>query len=208
MNMHQENLFLLIKSALWNDKQAALTVHDVDWNVLYKLAKEQCLVGVVADSFHLLSDEQCDGDDKLKWLAYVVRLERKNRETNLLVGKLFQKFHNMKLSPVLLKGQAFAANYPYSLHRQCGDIDIYFKNRNDCEKAVAWVAKVDAAAAESSENKRERKHFTFSIEGNVVELHYFMCLFENKQLQRTLQKIIDEEFSHSSPFFVDIGEEQ
>lgn len=80
----------------------------------------------------------------------------------------------MNLSPVLLKGQAFAENYPYPLHRQCGDIDLYFKNRKDCKTAVAWAAKVEKSAAVSPENKRERKHFSFSLGSNEVELHYYM----------------------------------
>ena len=208
MNKNQKDLFVLLKSALWNDESEVRSIHDVDWNEIYKLAKEQCLVGVIADSFRFLDERQCSRGEKLRWLAYVVRLERTNREMNLLVGKLFKKFHKTKLSPVLLKGQAFAANYPSPLHRQCGDIDIYFKNRTDCERAVNWAAKVDVEAAESSDNKRERKHFAFSAEGNVVELHYYMCLFENGRLQRRLQEIIDEEFSQSSPFFVDIDDEQ
>ena len=207
MNKHQKDLFILLKSALWSDEAIVRLVHDVKWDEMYKLAKEQCLVGVIADVFRFLSVEQCSKDERLRWLAYVVRLERKNREMNLLVGKLFKKFHKMKLSPVLLKGQAFAANYPSPLHRQCGDIDIYFKNRADCGKAVAWAAKVDVEAAESSDNKRERKHFAFSVEGNVVELHYYMCLFENKLLQQRLQEIIDDEFSQGAPFLVDIDEE-
>lgn len=207
MNKHQKDLFLLLKSALWKDESVARYIQDVDWNEIYKLAREQCLVGVIADSFRFLNEEICNRDEKLRWLAYVVRLERTNREMNLLVGKLFKKFHKMKLSPVLLKGQAFAANYPSPLHRQCDDIDIYFKNRADCEKAVAWAAKVDMEAAKSSDNKRERKHFAFSVEENVVELHYYMCLFENRHLQQGLQEIIDEEFSQSSHFFVDIDEE-
>ena len=40
--MEQKNLFLLLKSALWNDELAARPVHDVDWGELYGLAKEQC----------------------------------------------------------------------------------------------------------------------------------------------------------------------
>lgn len=155
----QEHLFLLLKSALWQDENIEQSVCNVDWNNLYQLANEQCLIGIVADSFRLLSKKQCDGEERLRWLAYVVRLEKKNQEMNLLVGKLFEKFCKMNLSPVLLKGQAFAANYPYPLHRQCGDIDLYFKNRKDCETAVAWAAKVDKSAAVSPENKRERKHF-------------------------------------------------
>ena len=208
MTNYQEHLFLLLKSALWQDENIEQSVCNVDWNNLYQLANEQCLIGIVADSFRLLSKKQCDGEERLRWLAYVVRLEKKNQEMNLLVGKLFEKFCKMNLSPVLLKGQAFAANYPYPLHRQCGDIDLYFKNRKDCKMAVAWAAKVDKSAAVSPENKRERKHFSFSIGSNEVELHYFMCLFENSWLHQRLQQIIDEEFASSKPFFVEIEGEQ
>ncbi len=200
----QEHLFLLLKSALWQDENIEQSVCNVDWNNLYQLANEQCLIGIVADSFRLLSKKQCDGEERLRWLAYVVRLEKKNQEMNLLVGKLFEKFCKMNLSPVLLKGQAFAANYAYPQHRQCGDIDLYFKNRKDCETAVAWAAKVDKSAAVSPENKRERKHFTFSLGSNEIELHYYMCLFENSWLHQRLQQIIDEEFAASKPFFVEI----
>lgn len=53
--MEQKNLFLLLKSVLWNDELSARSVHDVDWGELYGLAKEQCLIGIVADSFQYLS---------------------------------------------------------------------------------------------------------------------------------------------------------
>lgn len=198
MTNYQKHLFTLLRSALWQDEHIALSVFNVNWEKVHQLAKEQCLIGIVADSFRYLREEQCNRDEKLRWLAYVLRLERKNQEMNLLITQLFKKFHQMNLSPVLLKGQAFATNYPYPLHRQCGDIDLYFKNRKDCKTAVAWAAKVDKSAAVSPENKRERKHFSFSIGSNEVELHYFMCLFENSWLHQRLQQIIDEEFALAS----------
>ena len=205
LNKEQRDLFLLVKCALWNDGQTACDVCDVDWGEVYTLAKEQCLIGIVADSFRWLDKGQCDGGERLKWLAYVVRLERKNREMDGLVDRLFDKFRRMGLSPVLMKGQAFAANYPFPLHRQCGDIDVYFKQRTDCGKAIAWASKVDKDSAVSLDNKRERKHFSFSIGGNVVELHHFMCLFENDRLHQRLQRIIDREFAVSQVFCVEIG---
>lgn len=198
----QDDLFFLLRLALWGSPLADNIL--VDWDKVLQLAKDQCVMGIVADSFLLLNERQSQGLDKLKWLGHLIRLEKKNEELNVLVGNLFDKFKKIGLSPVLMKGQAFAANYPYPKHRQCGDIDIYFKNRTDCDKAVGWAANIDKAAAESSENKRERKHFTFSVEGGVVELHYYMCLFENQKLQHRLQEIIDWEFEHSELFYVKI----
>lgn len=204
MSKVQTDLFGLLRMALWGKDYASADATEIEWKEVLQLAKDQCVMGIVADSFQLLDECQSQGLDKLRWLGYVIQLERKNSELNSLVVKLFGKFLSMGLAPVLMKGQAFATNYPVPLHRQCGDIDIYFKERTDCEKAVCWAEKVDKVAAESSDNKRERKHFTFSIGDNVVELHYFMCLFENAKLQHRLQEIIDWEFAKTKPFCVDI----
>jgi len=208
MNNEQKDLLLLLRCALWQDKKIALSIKNICWDKVYQLAKEQCLVGIIADSFQFLNNKQIDKNNKLKWLGYIVKLEQKNGSLNKLVYNLFLKFNNMQLSPILMKGQAFAENYPYPLHRQCGDIDIYFKNREDCNKAVEWAANIDKVAAKSYDNKRERKHFTFSIHGNIVELHYFMCLFENSRLHKRLQQIIDKEFADNEPSFVYIEEKQ
>lgn len=203
-----DNLFLLLRSALWQDEQSARQMAGVDWKELHELAGEQCLVGVMADSFRYIRNGQGCGGEKLKWLAHVIKLERKNQAMNVLIGRLFKLFTSRGLSPVLLKGQAFATDYPYPLHRQCGDIDVYFKHREDCGKAVEWASKVDRAAADAAGNKRERKHFTFSLEREVVELHYYMCIFDDERLQQKLQVIIDEEFNVNPPYYVEIGGEQ
>lgn len=203
-----DNLFLLLKSALWQDEQSAKAITDIDWKDLYELAKEQCLVGVMADAFKYFAEGKIGDEEKLRWLAYVIRLERKNQRMNTLIGKLFAKFQRYGLTPVLLKGQSFAANYPYPQHRQCGDIDVYFKRREDCYVAVEWASKIDTAAAKSAENERDYKHFSFSLDGDVVELHYFMCVFENRRLQQRLQTIIDKELEDNSPYYVEIGEER
>ena len=203
-----DNLFLLLKSALWQDGQYVEPVADADWKELYALAREQCLVGVVADAFKYFPKGKIGGEDKLRWLAYVVQLERRNRGMNRLIGRLFRKLRNDGLSPVLLKGQSFAANYPCPLHRQCGDIDVYFKRREDCRMAVEWASAMDRAAAESAENRRDYKHFAFSLNGNEVELHYLMCVFENRRLQQRLQTIIDRELDDNSPYYVEIDGER
>ena len=208
MNKEQEDLLLILKCALWQDVRYASGVDKPCLDKIYKLAYEQCVVGIVADSFNVLSSEHCDMDGKLRWLGYVIKLEQKNRLQNESIGKLFGNLKGLGLSPVLMKGQAFASIYPFPLHRQCGDIDVYFKKRDDCYKAVAWAERKDKVAAESSYNKRERKHFCFFMDGNEIELHYHVCWFENEELQKKLQRIIDYEFDNNEPCFVDIGGER
>lgn len=203
-----KDLFNLLKTALWQDKQYVKNIADVDWNCLYDLAKEQCVLALIADSFRFLTPKQYDSKGSMKWACYVIKQERENRIMNVSVGKVFGLLKEMGLSPILMKGQAFAANYPFPLHRQCGDIDVYFKKHNDCYKAVAWAKTKDKTAAISDDNKRDNQHFCFTLNRNIIELHYHLCLFENRTLQKRLQRIIDEEFYNNEPCFVDIEGEQ
>lgn len=203
-----DDLFALLKAALWQDAQYAASINSADWKAVRALAGEQCLLGVVADALNYLTEEQCPRAEKLRWVGSVVMIEQRNLRMNALVYRLFDKFTAMGLTPVLLKGQAFAANYPMPLHRQCGDIDLYFKRRSDCASAVEWASKVDPRAALSADNRRDYKHFSFNVEKAEVELHYYMCLFDNRRLQRRLQDIIDTEFAACKPCVVEIGGEK
>lgn len=85
MNKEQTDLLLLLRGALWQDGKIACSVQDISWDKIYAIAKEQCVIGVLAGGFCFLDADQCSGDEKLRWLAYVVRLERKNRSLNELI---------------------------------------------------------------------------------------------------------------------------
>lgn len=200
MNKTQQYLFSLLRLGLWG-RDAMKEFRDVDWGQVLTLATEQVVMGIVLDGMERLKGEAMpDKGMKLKWIGLSMQIERQNQKVNNTLCKLWGRLQEMGLSPVLMKGQAFAANYPVPLHRQSGDIDIYFKHRGECEKAVVWAKSIDMAAASSFENVRERKHFTFMIEDVTVELHYYMCLFDSPRLHRRLQNIIDEEFGKEKPF--------
>lgn len=205
MTQTQQDLLQLLSASLWQDASKISNRSDFKWKDLYELSLEQCVTSIVADTFTFLEKGVCPLTEKMNWLGFVVRVEQKNKDLNILVGKLFHHFKKMGITPVLMKGQAFATNYPEPLHRQCGDIDIYFKHRAECEKAVKWGKGMDKIATNSFENKRERKHFTFSLQKETVELHYLMCVFENDKFHKRLQEIIDWEFTHQDPLLVDIN---
>lgn len=204
MNKLQRDLFSLLRLGLWEDA-AKLKPKGIDWGQMFTLTNEQAVMGIVMDGMERLKEKTIPSRDmKMKWIGISMKIARQNQRINGTLGRLWTQFHKMGFSPVLMKGQAFAANYPVPLHRQSGDIDIYFKHRGECEKAVAWAKIIDMEAASSSENVRERKHFTFMIDGVTVELHYYMCLFDSPRLHRRLQEIIDEEFDKEESFSVAI----
>jgi len=208
MSKIEKQLFCLLRLALWEDKgevEDELTASE--WNDLFDLAKEQCVAEVVLDGVNRLGAEVRPPQPLvLKWLSRMMMMEKRNLQLNLVVEKLFGKLHRMNLTPVLMKGQALAQNYPNPLHRTCGDIDVYFKHRLDCDKAVEWAKSIAGKGVEGNDSPWERKHFAFFVNGTEIELHYQMCRFENKQLQRRLQEIIDEEFGRSPACLVKIGE--
>ena len=222
----EKQLFCLLRLALWEDKGevederkgeapmlaertqmanlAVLTASE--WNDVFELAKEQCVAEIVLDGINRLDAEVRPPQTLvLKWLGRMMMVEKRNLLLNKVVEKLFGKLHRMNLAPVLMKGQALSQNYPHPLHRTCGDIDVYFKHRSDCDKAVEWARGIAGKGVEGNDSPWERKHFAFFVNGTEIELHYQMCRFENKQLQRRLQEIIDDEFQRSSACCVKIG---
>lgn len=217
----EKNLFDLLKLSLWSRSDSSLQkytgeegtvaewLRDCQWKSLLELSKEQCVFGILADVLATFKGNvEVSRDVLLNWIGLVMKLEQRNIKMNRMVISLFGKMRSFGLHPVLMKGQAFAQNYPNPLHRVCGDIDLYFKQQDDCKKAIDWAIRVGGYAHQGNESAWEHKHFAINLKGFEVELHYQMCRFENHRLQKRLQNIIDHEFAVNEPYYVRIeGEE-
>lgn len=217
----EKELFDLLKLSLWSRSVSSLQqldgeeevvaeqLRNFSWNALFRLAKEQCVIGLTADVLASCKGKiGVPGDVLLIWIGLAMKLEQHNLKMNRMVISLYGKLRSLGLHPVLMKGQAFAQNYPNPLHRVCGDIDLYFKQQDDCKKAIEWAIRVGGYAHQGNESAWEHKHFAVDLKGFEVELHYQMCRFENHRLQKRLQNIIDHEFAVNEPYYVRIeGEE-
>lgn len=197
MNKYEKNLLLLLKIGLGNENGNDIcSITNIDWLRIFELSVEQTVTGTIADAFtKLREDAKPTKKIMLQWIVRVANIEQTNKKQNESLEKLINEIKQLGAQPILIKGQGFALNYPKPLHRQCGDIDIFFKTKEECNKAIAWAHKIDPEAKESFENKRERKHYTFIYKNSIVEIHNFLCLFENKRLQGLLQTIIKEELN-------------
>lgn len=217
----EKELFDLLKLSLWPRSDSSLQQLDGEeevvaerlwnfsWNALFRLAKEQCVIGLTADVLASCKGKiGAPGDVLLIWVGLAMKLEQHNLKMNRMVISLYGKLRSLGWHPVLMKGQTFAQNYPNPLHRVSGDIDLYFKQQDDCKKAIDWAIRVGGHAHQGNESAWEHKHFAVDLKGFEVELHYQMCRFENHRLQRRLQNIIDYEFAANDPYYVRIeGEE-
>lgn len=221
MKTVEKELFDLLRLSLWSRSDSSLQkytgeegtvaewLRDCQWKSLFTLAKEQCVLGILADVLtNCKGNVEVSRDVLLNWIGLVMRLEKRNLKMNRMVISLFGKLRSLGLHPVLMKGQAFAQNYPNPLHRVCGDIDVYFKQQDDCKKAVEWAIRVGGHSHQGNDSAWEHKHVAVDLKGFEVELHYQMCRFENHRLQQRLQNIIDHEFATNDSYYVRIeGEE-
>lgn len=207
MTKSQKDLLLLLRAALWNDTEAAQRIHDANWEEIALLAKEQTVIGICGDAIAMLDKEQCPGTElKTKWAGWMLQTERHNERMNHAAAAITHGFKKYGLTPILMKGQALASYYPAPEHRQCGDIDICFLNNSECDTAREIAKAIVPKAEKTESNKRERKHFSFNINGIEVELHHFLCLLETPKLNRRLQDIIDKELHQEPALHINIGD--
>lgn len=206
MNDTEQSLLALLRIGLGNTKEGEAIAPSIeDWEALLSLAEEQTVCGTVASAFDMMPPESLPQiEQRMRWVSRVMAIERENGRQDTVLSRLIQRLREMGLTPILMKGQAFASAYPAPMRRQPGDIDIYFKNREECSIAVEWAKTVDPESADAYENQREKKHFTFHAKDTEIELHYFLCLFEARRLHRRLQDIIDAEFAREEPFYVSV----
>lgn len=127
MQLVEKQLLALLKAGLWKSSvDSSLFEKEVNWKEIIKLAKEQTVVGIVYDGMLTLPQElRPSRIVLLQWTNILLQLENNNLLMNEELWKLFANYETNSVSPILMKGQGLAYNYPQPLHRQCGDIDVY-----------------------------------------------------------------------------------
>lgn len=104
----------------------------VDWKYIYQQARRQTVMGIVFDGLLKLPKElQPPKDVFLQWYSVVLQIEKANCYLNDVLADVVQRYREGGFEPVLLKGQGLAQYYPKPLHRQPGDIDLYFDKNNE-----------------------------------------------------------------------------
>lgn len=189
LNIFESQLLELIKAGLWGvcpDRSLFSSV--VDWEKIYVAARRQSVLGVAYDGILLLPVQlQPTKKILLSWFVVVQQIERMNRKMNQGIVDLIGRLQVVGLQPLLLKGQGLAQYYRNSLHRQPGDIDLFFFDRYD--EAIAWAASLDGVKFHPDTTY----HRSFEWQGNLIEIHSQYVDFYhsyNKKIWKDLQKSI------------------
>ena len=196
LNKNQQAFFALVQAGLWQ-KQVSLAFYgDVNYDEIYRLAKEQSVVGLVAAGLERV--QQVQGFDRssvpqsisLTLAGEVLQVEQRNRAMNVFVAELIGKLRKEDVYALLVKGQGIAQCYERPLWRACGDVDLLLSEDN-YKKAIQLLTPLTSSVEDEN---TYNKHIAMTIDGWSVELHGTLRSGLWRSIDRALDKVQDAVF--------------
>ena len=195
MLKQQKIFFDFLRFCIGSAKEIPGSLKEVDWKELYRIAKKQCLVGVLFDGIKELPVEHVGMKKELllQWMAESQMLEKANVRLNDAAIQVSEWFRKKGFRTCILKGQGNALMYPNPYSRTPGDIDIWVEGGD--KRVISFVRSV------SPHEKACYHHIEFPpYKGVEVEVHYrpsfLLCFWHNRKLQKYYERVKEEQFSH------------
>ena len=195
MLKQQKIFFDFLRFCIGSAKEIPGSLKEVDWKELYRIAKKQCLVGVLFDGIKKLPAEHVGMEKELllRWMAESQMLEKANVRLNDAAIQVSEWFRKKGFRTCILKGQGNALMYPNPYSRTPGDIDIWVEGED--KRIISFVRSI------SPHEKACYHHIEFpSYKGVEVEVHYrpsfLLCFWHNRKLQKYYERVKEEQFSH------------
>ena len=195
-----ESFFLLVRAGLFGRTEGieGFLPDGVDWDEVYQIAKEQSVVGLVADGIEVTRAEWIKTHDTplvpRKWVlkfAYgTTKLEQRNLDMNRFVAQLIYRLRKKGVYTLLLKGQGVAQCYEKPLWRACGDVDLLL-NEENFQKAKDYLLPFASFSKMGNEHKKE---LAMKISGWLVELHGSLRCGFSSRIDRELDKVYHDTF--------------
>lgn len=167
LDRNHQAFFALVQAGLWGKNVRLLPFGNISFKVIYRLAEEQSVVGLVAAGIEHVVDVKVPQDVALLFVGNALQLEQRNTAMNEFVAKLFKKLNEEQLNALLIKGQGIAQYYEKPLWRASGDMDLLI-TEEEYEKGKVCLAKY--GITEEGEDCN-RKHVAYTITNWLVELH-------------------------------------
>ena len=195
MLKQQKIFFDFLRFCIGSDSEIPSSLKEADWRELYRIAKKQCLVGVLFDGIKKLPAEHVGMKKELllQWMAESQMLEKANVRLNDAAIQVSEWFRKKGFRTCILKGQGNALLYPNPYSRTPGDIDIWVEGGD--KRVISFVRSI------SPHEKACYHHIEFpSYKGVEVEVHYrpsfLLCFWHNRKLQKYYERVKEEQFSH------------
>lgn len=195
-----EALFLMVRAGLFGRTEGieGFQPDGVDWTEVYQLAKEQSVVGLVAEGIEIARTEWSKTHDRplvpkkqaLQFASATLQLKQRNLDMNKFVAKLFGRLQKRDIYALLLKGQGVAQCYNNPLLRACGDVDLLLSEENS-QKAKEYLLQFASFSKVGNEYKKD---FALKISDWLVELHGSLRCGFSSRIDRELDKIYHDTF--------------
>lgn len=164
---NQQVFFALMRAGLWEKNVRLASFKKIDYKGVFRLAREQSVVGLVAAGIEHVADVTVPHENALLFVRYSLQLEHRNMAMNNCIAGLAKTMYDADLRLVLVKGQGIARNYERPLWRASGDVDFVL-TRDNYRKAAALLMPLATSIEEENTHTR---HLAFTIDGWEVELH-------------------------------------
>lgn len=163
------------------------------WEIIFRQAKRQSLLGVCFEGINKLPQEQIPPREiRHKWLVTVNKMKSNNALMCSMASRLTREFAERGIRSCVLKGVGVASYYPEPLYRQNGDIDIWV----ECDRKTA----IKATTELTSVQQVVYHHLIVDpIENIEVEVHTtpsWLCNpFLNKDVQKWFAQMKEEQMN-------------
>lgn len=186
--------YYLLRAGMWGIPSGIpmfCSLSAEEWSSILALSKKQTVRGLVFSGVEQLPQENMPSVETIASLAaWTDSIERRNIEMDRALSGLWSLLQSEGLHPVLAKGQAVASFYRQPLYRECGDIDLYFRDSKEMEKAVRLVSARGAVVRTAPDGSR-----CFRWKGIVVEYHPQLIDLYSPAVKRYISRtILDKGF--------------
>lgn len=176
--------FELVRAGLWERDASLLSYEKIDYSSVFRLSKEQSVVGLVAAGLEHIVDTKVPKEVVLSLVGETLQLEQHNNAMNFFISVIVDKMRQAGIYTILVKGQGVAQCYERPLWRACGDIDFLLSESNYQNAKAFLIPLANSVEAEDI----SRRHLGMTINPWTIELHGTM----HTGISHRMNKVIDE----------------
>lgn len=195
--MRKDNVrpfFELIRAGLWEKKARLSSFEYVDYTEVYRLSREQSIVGLLAAGVEHVADVKVPQQWDLQLAGEIMQIELQNNRMNAFINQLIGDLRKANIYTLIVKGQGVAQCYERPLWRSSGDIDFYM-NEDDFQKAKIFFRPLVDKFDPDDEYTR---HINMHYGEWVVEIHANQYCSLSPRINKVLDHIHEDLFYKGS----------
>ena len=187
LDNNQQAFLALLGTGLWEKDVSLSQFEPVDFNIVYNLAIEQSVVGIVAAGLEHVIDLNTPQEITLLFVSDTLQIELNNKLMNSFIAELVDKLHSADIYTLLVKGQGIAQCYERPLWRTSGDIDLLLIDKDASEYIKSFASNVE-------DEDLYTQHLAMIIDSWVVEIHGTLRCNLWRRIDKVLDKIQEDIF--------------